>query len=225
MADRHPELAVDTGEVLVGSRRYLRRVSHDDFMRDYYDAELPTRVDPPPGSCRSLRLRDFVDACTTSGLQSVLEVGSGAGRDGRVIGAAGLGYTGVDLSAVGVRLCNGLGLRAVQASSTALPFKDQSFDAGWTMSTLMHLPGDDIELALAELGRVIRPGGLLEVGVWGSDELQTRIDDQGRYFRHRTDDQMRDLLAEIGEVVRFATWDHLAGAGHYQWARVLVGVP
>lgn len=39
----------------------------------------------------------------------------------------------------------------------------------------MHLPADDIKLALAELGRVIRPGGPLKVGVWGADELQTRI--------------------------------------------------
>jgi hypothetical protein len=35
------------------------------------------------------------------------------------------------------------------------------------MSTHMHLPGNDINVALTELGRVIRPGGLLEVGVWG----------------------------------------------------------
>jgi SAM-dependent methyltransferase len=194
-------------------------------MRDYYDAELSTTVDPAPGSCRSLRLQDFVDACQTSQLERVVEVGSGAGRDGRVMGAAGLHYTGVDLAAVGVQLCHGVGLRAVQASATALPFKNGSFDAGWTMSTLMHLPGDDIELALAELGRVIRRGGLLEVGVWGADELQTRIDDQGRYFRHRTDDQVRDLLAVVGEVVGFATWDHLSHGGHYQWARVLVDGP
>jgi hypothetical protein len=56
------------------------------------------------------------------------------------------------------------------------------------MSTLMHLPGNDINLALTELGRVIRLGGLLEFGVWGADKLHTRIDDHGRYFRLRTDD-------------------------------------
>jgi SAM-dependent methyltransferase len=200
-------------------------MGHDDFMRDYYDAELPTRVDPPPGSCRSSRLRDFVRVCQVLRLGAVLEVGSGAGRDGRVMPAAGLGYTGVDLSAVGVRLCNELGMRAVQASATALPFKSRAFDAAWTMSTLMHLPGDDIQLALSELGRVIRPGGLLEVGVWGADESRIRIDDHGRYFRHRTDDEMRDLFSEIGEVVGFATWDHLAGGSHYQWARLRMGMP
>lgn len=211
--------------VLGSRRRYLQRVGHDDLMRDYYDGELPTRAGLAPGSRRSQRLEDFVDACQRRQLNSVLEVGSGAGHDGKVISAAGIGYTGADLSAVGVGLCSELGLRAVQASATALPFRDRVFDAGWTMSTLMHLPGEDIVVALAELGRVIRPGGLLEVGVWGAEKVGTRIDDRGRYFRQRTDDQMRVLCAHVGEVVAFATWDYLAGGGHYQWARVLVATP
>jgi SAM-dependent methyltransferase len=106
-----------------------------------------------------------------------------------------------------VGLCAGLSLHAVQASAINLPFRNRSFDAGWTISTLMHLPGNDINLALTELGRVIRPGGLLEVGVWGADELHTRIDDHGRYFRLRTDDQLQGLLSGIGQVVAFETWD------------------
>jgi SAM-dependent methyltransferase len=193
-------------------------------MRAYYDAELPTRTDPSTNSHRSVHLRDFVDTCRTWHLESVLEVGCGAGHDGRLIRAAGLAYTGVDLSAVGVGLCAGLSLHAVQASAINLPFRNRSFDAGWTMSTHMHLPGNDINVALTELGRVIRPGGLLEVGVWGADKLHTRIDDHGRYFRLRTDDQLQELLSGIGQVVAFETWDRFPDTdGHYQWARVQVG--
>lgn len=200
----------------------LRHVGHDEWMRVHYDSELPTRTQPPPTSDRSRRLREFIDECGTRQLQSILEVGCGAGHDGKVMRAAGLGYTGADLSAVGVELCARSSLHAVQASAVNLPLRSRSFDAGWTMSTLMHLPGDDIDLALAELGRVIRPGGLLEVGVWGADELHTRIDDHGRYFRHRTDDQLQQLLSRIGEVVAFETWEPFPDTGHYQWARVLI---
>jgi SAM-dependent methyltransferase len=90
-------------------------------MRAYYDAELPTRTDPSTNSHRSVHLRDFVDTCRTWHLESVLEVGCGAGHDGRLIRAAGLACTGVDLSAVGVGLCVGLSLHAVQASAINLP--------------------------------------------------------------------------------------------------------
>lgn len=194
-------------------------------MRSYYDAELRGRTAQAPDSPRSLRLADFVDVCRTRRLTSVLEVGSGAGHDARVLGAAGLRYTGVDLSAVGVALAGRLGLQAVEASAVALPFRDEVFDAAWSMSTLMHLPGEDIVVALGELARVVRPGGLLEVGVWGAEEeAKTWFDDQGRHFRLRTDVQMTELLAGVGDVEAFATWDHRPNGGHYQWARVTVGV-
>ena len=200
-------------------------VRHDDQMRAFYDNELPTRAGLAAGSPRRLRLERFVAACVAERLHAVLEVGSGAGHDGRLISAAGLGYTGVDLSAVGVDLCRAQGLDAVQASAIALPFKDGSFDAGWTMSTLMHLPGDGIEHALRELRRVIRPGGLLEVGVWGADSDGARIDDRGRYFRQRTDRHLQQLVAEVGDLLAFETWDYQLGGGHYQWARVAVSSP
>lgn len=152
----------------------------------------------------------------------MLEVGAGAGHDGAFVHEADLAYTGVDLSAVGARLCKTRGLEAVQASATALPFGADSFDAAWSMSTLMHLPGEDILAALHELHRVVRPGGLLEIGVWGADVDGVYIDDQGRHFRQRTDAQIAELLRQVGNLVAFKTWNHLSGGGHYQWGRVVV---
>lgn len=197
-------------------------MGHDDLMRDYYDAELRSRADRPLTSERGTHLSDFVTECRARYLSSVIEVGCGAGRDGQTMVTHDFDYTGIDLSAVGVEVCQGFGLSAVQASAIDLPFSDRSFDAGWTMSTLMHLPGDDIKLALAELARVIRPGGLLEIGVWGADEPRVRIDDDGRYFRSRTDHQLRELLSAIGDVEAFETWSRFADTGHYQWARVKI---
>ena len=202
--------------------RYVRPVSHDDQLRAFYDGELPSRTGPVAGSPRRRHLERFIAACATRTSGVVLEVGSGAGHDGGLLHAAGLGYTGVDLSAVGAGLCRARGLDAVQASATALPFRDRSFDAAWTMSTLMHLPGAGMEQALGEIRRVLRPGGLLEVGVWGAAVDGTRTDERGRFFRQRTDRDLQELLAGFGELVAFETWDHRPGGGHYQWARLVV---
>jgi SAM-dependent methyltransferase len=192
--------------------------------RRFYDVELTARASRPLGGDRERQVRQFADRCVTERLTRVLEVGCGAGRDGRLIADAGLDYTGIDLSPVGARICRDLGLPACAASVLALPFADDSFDAGWTMSTLMHLPGDGMRRALDELRRVIRPGGVLEVGVWGKDEDGEWFDADGRYFRHRTDDDLRNLLGAVGVVDALETWDYLDEAGaHYQWARVTVG--
>lgn len=88
------------------------------------------------------------------------------------------------------------------------------------MSTLMHLPGEGMEEALREIRRVMRPAGLLEVGVWGADTDGARIDGRGRYFRQRTDRRLKELVTDIGRLMAFETWDYLPGGGHYQWAQV-----
>jgi SAM-dependent methyltransferase len=194
----------------------------EDALRHYYDGEMASRAVRPLGEAREARLAGFVDLCHREGLSSVVEVGCGAGRDGVVLHASGLAYRGLDASSSSVDLCRGLGLDAVLGSALDLPFADDEFDAGWSMSTLMHLPGDGMATALTELRRVVRPGGVVEVGVWGADEPRERIDEHGRYFRHRTDDDLRTMLALVGDVTAFDTWSHLDDGGHYQWARVVV---
>lgn len=189
---------------------------------DYYEREMAERATRPRGEERERRLAAFLDTVRREGFTSVVEVGCGAGRDGVVIARAGVAYTGLDLTPAAVELCRGLGLDAHVGRATELPFEKDAFDAAWTMSTLMHLPGDEMVTALAELRRVVRTGGLIEVGVWGSDTSGEWTDDGGRYFRSRSDDELRGLLAAVGEVVAFDTWTHFTDGGHYQWARVMV---
>ncbi|WP_404389266.1 class I SAM-dependent methyltransferase [Humibacillus xanthopallidus] len=196
--------------------------SIEERLKHYYDREMAQRAERPLGEERESRLADFVLLCRDRGLRSVVEVGCGAGRDGKVLAAAGLAYKGIDLSAASVDLCRTLGLEAVAGSAQELPYADDEFDAGWSMSTLMHLPGEGLRVALGELHRVIRPGGVLEVGLWGADESGEWTDADGRYFRSRTDDELCTLLSDVGEVTHVDTWSRFDDGGHYQWARVVV---
>jgi SAM-dependent methyltransferase len=47
------------------------------------------------------------------------------------------------------------------ADGTALPYEDASFDAAYSTSVIEHIPGDGDTTAMAELARVLRPGGVL----------------------------------------------------------------
>ncbi len=48
------------------------------------------------------------------------------------------------------------------------------------------------------------------------------MDENGRPFQQRTDDQVRALLETVGTVEAFDTWEWYDDGGHYQWARVTV---
>lgn len=191
-------------------------------LKAFYDAEMPARATRPLGEERAAHVAEFADLAARTGRRSVLEVGCGAGRDGRLLREAGLAYVGLDLSTQATRTCRALGLPVVEGSATGLPFAAASLDAAWSMSTLMHLPEDGFARAVEELRRVVRPGGLVEVGVWGHTADGERISPDGRYFRHRTDETLRRELARLGALRAFATWDWFEDGGHYQWARVEV---
>lgn len=193
-------------------------------LKAYYDREMPSRADRPLSEDRREIVHAFAARLVERGLSSVVEVGCGAGRDGLVLAESGLSYRGCDLSPVAVRICRDLGLDAEQAPAAALPYDDDSFDAAWSMSTLMHLPDDGFAEALRELRRVVRPGGLVEIGVWGAEEdREWAGDPHGRFFLNRSDASFQRELAELGDVEQFDTWSYTgAGGGHYQWARIVV---
>lgn len=98
----------------------------------------------------------------------VLDAGCGAGVLMEEIARRGHQVTGLDVSlemaaqaaqAVGD---SGLALAGcVQGDLEALSFRDHAFDAVVCVGVLQYLPGD--KASIAELGRVLRPGGLVVV--------------------------------------------------------------
>jgi SAM-dependent methyltransferase len=57
----------------------------------------------------------------------------------------------------------GVPIRVIVGDILALPFPDDSFDCLYTMGTLEHVPG--AERVMAEVARVVKPGGVAIVGV------------------------------------------------------------
>ncbi|WP_230487158.1 class I SAM-dependent methyltransferase [Nocardioides anomalus] len=96
--------------------------------------------------------------------KDVLEVGSGAGQCSRWVREHGGRGFGVDLSfrqlQHGRRLddATGVPVPSAQATATALPFRDDSFDVVFSSFGALQFVSD-LEAAVAETARVLRPGG------------------------------------------------------------------
>ena len=54
-------------------------------------------------------------------------------------------------------------LTFIQAGAQTIPLPDQTFDVAWMLKSLHHVPHEAMRPALLEVGRVVRPGGLLYV--------------------------------------------------------------
>ncbi|MBI2589457.1 methyltransferase domain-containing protein [Candidatus Berkelbacteria bacterium] len=95
--------------------------------------------------------------------QTVLDAGCAKGKFVARLEAEGAKAIGIDLSPALLAAARARGLRArfLEGSVTALPFEDESFDAVICIEVLEHVP--ELERALKELGRVLRPGGSLVV--------------------------------------------------------------
>ena len=96
-----------------------------------------------------------------SGPGRCLDVGCGGGRYDPTLLELGWTPVGVDESADQLRLAGRKlpGVELLRANAGALPFADASFDAAVSLFT--HTDFDDFAAAIAEVRRVLRPGGRL----------------------------------------------------------------
>jgi SAM-dependent methyltransferase len=136
------------------------------------------------------------------GSARILDAGCGTGHNLRHLSRFGRAV-GVDLSDDALRFCRVRGAAAAKASLLELPFPDATFDCVTSFDVLYHRWVADDHAAVAELARVLRPGGLLLVRVpalrvlWGAH-------DEAVHSRHRyTRGEVKALLRAAGlEVVR-----------------------
>lgn len=181
-----------------------------DDTRAYYEEEARRRMRRELFGQR-VELRDeYLAVLAAESRTRLVDFGAGPGGDVGAFAAAGLQAVGLDLAHGNGRLAAESGLTVIQGSLTDPPFRPGSFDAGWSMSTLMHLPEPEVPTAVEAMAAVLAPGAPLLVGVWGGDrrdEIDHRIEGERRLFSLRPADANRDLLAAVGSIERTWRWE------------------
>lgn len=167
--------------------------------------------------------------------ERLLDLGCGAGRHAfeavkRGADVVALDADGSEIKHVALmfeELDGGAGA-AVQGDAFHLPFPDGAFDRVIAAEVLEHLPAD--RSAIAELTRVLRPGGTMAVTVprWFPELVNWALSDdyhsvEGGHVRIYRRSALEERLREAG--LRVTGADH-AHALHspYWWLKCAVGV-
>lgn len=136
------------------------QVSATWWDEDGFMALLRTAVNPP----RAAYFRRVLAPRLQAAPVRLLDVGCGGGLLAEEFARLGCDVTGLDRSLPTLAAAkahaarSGLSIRYLEGSADALPFPEASFDAVSCCDVLEHV--DDPGRVLAEIARVLKPGGL-----------------------------------------------------------------
>lgn len=187
-----------------GGRPYAGGVGVDAGWRTYDDvADAYARMS---AICHAQLARDLVDAVAPPFGACVLDVGAGAGV-ASTAAAATAGATGwvvaLDPSPALLAHARRSRVEPVVGSAPGLPFAADRFDAVIASLVIGHFV--DYRPALADLARVLRPGGRLGISTWGRVDGSPGIDDTGERAAHAVWDEVVARRLDLDEMDHAAT--------------------
>ena len=133
----------------------------------------------------------------------LLEAGCGTGMILKELHGMARLAVGLDLSTGMLQKARARGLNVVHGSVTDLPFGDGEFDLACSFKVLAHV--EQIERALGELARVVRPGGMVAAefyNPWSLRALIKRLKRPTRISQATTDEAVYTRYDSLAAVRR-----------------------
>lgn len=134
----------------------------------------------------------------------IIDCGAGTGRNLDWLQAYGWAV-GVELSPAGIAIGRRHGRRLVRGDVSALPYPDAAFDLATSFDVLYSLDDETERRALAEMYRVVKPGGIVLINAAALDLLKGSHSALANERRRYTAARLRAKLSDAGfEVLRMS---------------------
>lgn len=160
--------------------------SYDEVARAYADMTRSAPAENLHMASDYARLADLALCASGAEPATVVDVGCGPGWWVKYLADRGVRAAGIDVSPRMIDLARSATPHAhfEVGSILDLPLPSQYATAVCCMYVLHHLPDEDVDAALAELFRILAPGGVLLLGGHVGHEATTKMQGYGGHPMH-----------------------------------------
>ncbi|MCB0007067.1 MAG: class I SAM-dependent methyltransferase [Anaerolineales bacterium] len=188
-------------------------------LREYYDRDAQRRAEMTHSAWKVVARAALLTRIQAEGKCTLLEIGAGPGRDALFFHENGLDVLCTDLSPAMVAVCQANGLTAHVKDFASLDFADSAFDVIYAMNCLLHVPNEALPAILANIRRMLVPGGLFYFGTYGGQNEESLFSGGpipgSRYFVFRTDEQLKALVSPYFDLVDFTVMQEDQAQNHH----------
>ena len=176
-------------------------------LKKAYDQQAEQRNKSQIEAWKVAERAHFLSLLEKESKQTLLEIGTGHGRDSLFFQEQGFSVTGIDLSPAMVDLCQQKGITAYVMDVVDLNFEVNSFDAVYALNSFLHLSKSELPAVLENVRRILRPAGLFYLGVYGGFDFEGIWEDDfytpKRFFSLHTDENLKQTLSKVFEILYF----------------------
>ena len=176
-------------------------------LKKAYDQQAEERNKSQIEAWKVAERAHFLSLLEKESKQTLLEIGTGHGRDSLFFQEQGFSVTGIDLSPAMVDLCQQKGITAYVMDVVDLNFEVNSFDAVYALNSFLHLSKSEFPSALENVHAILQPAGLFYLGLYGGFDFEGIWEDDfytpKRFFSFHTDEDLKKILADIFETIYF----------------------
>ena len=153
---------------------------------------------------------------------SILDLGSGSGRDSRYFSENGYEVTAVDPSPAMCRKTREIAnVPVYEFRAEEIPFVER-FNGVWACASLLHVEENKMRLAIQKIANSLKLNGVAYMSwKYGSGERQ----DGMRHYTDYSEEGVKVLLREIESLESVDLWttvDSLPGRDDVSWTNVIV---
>lgn len=149
----------------------------------------------------------FIKKMNELKINNILDLGAGSGIFGKYFEDKEFNVKCIDISEGMINLCLNRGLDAKVMDFYDMTFENNSFEAIWSMNTLLHVPKKSLKIILKEIKRVLKDDGIFYMGLYGGRSSEgiweNDFYEPHRYFSFYEDEEIKEIISEIFEIDEF----------------------